>query len=48
MDYSTRSTSARVREWQYLTGRDFAEMDRARTVALVSCSPLEPNMPMIP
>ena len=48
MDYSTRSTSARVREWQYLTGRDFAEMDRARTVALVSCSPLEVHGPHLP
>ncbi|MEM9068573.1 MAG: creatininase family protein, partial [Myxococcota bacterium] len=48
MDYDPNKTTARVREWKYLTGRDFAEMDRANTVAVVSCSPLEVHGPHLP
>jgi len=48
MDYEAQGTGARVREWQYLTGADFAAMDRARTVVTVSCSPLEVHGPHLP
>ncbi len=48
MDYETVETTARVREWQYLTGADFEAMDRKRTVAIVSCSPLEVHGPHLP
>ena len=48
MEYDSISTSARVREWKHLTGRDFQEMDRANTVVVVSCSPLEVHGPHLP
>ncbi|MCC6217129.1 MAG: creatininase family protein [Polyangiaceae bacterium] len=48
MDYSTIETSARVREWQYLTGRDIDRLDRQRTVLMLSCSPLEVHGPHLP
>jgi len=48
MDYEAAGTTARVREWQYLTGADFAAMDRAKTVVTVSCSPLEVHGPHLP
>lgn len=41
-------TSARVREWRLMSGSDFEQMDRARTVAVVSCSPLEVHGPHLP
>ena len=41
-------TTARRREWKNLTGREFAEMDRARTVVMVTCSPLEVHGPHLP
>ncbi|MBW2527871.1 MAG: creatininase family protein [Deltaproteobacteria bacterium] len=41
-------TSARRLEWAALTGRQFAELDRRRTVAVVSCSPLEVHGPHLP
>lgn len=37
-----------IREWKYLTGSDFQKMDRARTVVLVTCSPLEVHGPHLP
>lgn len=37
-----------MREWQYLTGADFEAMDRAKTVVMVSCSPLEVHGPHLP
>ena len=37
-----------IRDWANLTGADFAAMDRANTVALVSCSPLEVHGPHLP
>ncbi len=48
MDYSLRETTARVKEWQYLTGADFDAMDRKKTIAVVSCSPLEVHGPHLP
>ena len=27
MDFSTRDTTLDIREWQYLTGQDFARLD---------------------
>lgn len=48
MDYSTLRTTARVREWQYLTGADFASIDREKTVVMVTCSPLEVHGPHLP
>jgi creatinine amidohydrolase len=50
MDFSTLPAAARgrVREWQHLSGADFEAMDRARTVVLVSCSPLEVHGPHLP
>lgn len=48
MDYSTIETTARVREWQYLTGREVDRLDRSRTVAMVTCSPLEVHGPHLP
>jgi creatinine amidohydrolase len=41
-------TRASLREWQHLTGSDFAQMDRGRTVVLVTCSPLEVHGPHLP
>ena len=35
-------------EWQHLSGADFQAMDRARTVVLVTCSPLEVHGPHLP
>lgn len=43
-----RKLATNCREWQYLTGRDFAEMDRARTVVMLACSPLEVHGPHLP
>ncbi|MEL6178366.1 MAG: creatininase family protein [Myxococcota bacterium] len=37
-----------IRDWANLTGTDFAEMDRGRTIAMVSCSPLEVHGPHLP
>lgn len=48
MDYSTVETTARVREWQYLTGRDFEKIDHAHTAVMVSVSPLEVHGPHLP
>lgn len=42
------ASSARVRQWETLTGVDFAEMDRANTIAVVACSPLEVHGPHLP
>lgn len=39
---------ARIREWKNLRGPDFEKMDRARTVVLVACSPLEVHGPHLP
>jgi len=47
-DYTLFETTARVREWRLLTGDDFEAMDRSRTVAIVSCSPLEVHGPHLP
>jgi len=48
----TQSPPQRVRanrrEWQSLTGADFARMDRAKTVVMVTCSPLEVHGPHLP
>ncbi|HZR83640.1 MAG TPA: creatininase family protein [Candidatus Binatia bacterium] len=41
------ATRAR-REWKHLTGADFARMDRARTIVMVTCSPLEVHGPHLP
>lgn len=46
--YTLFETTARVREWRLLSGSDFEAMDRARTVAIVSCSPLEVHGPHLP
>jgi len=35
-------------EWKLLTGSDFSRMDRARTVVMVTCSPLEVHGPHLP
>lgn len=48
MDFSVTKYGERVREWQYLTGADFAQMDRENTVAILSCSPLEVHGPHLP
>lgn len=37
-----------VKYWQYLTGEDFKKIDRARSVVLVTCSPLEVHGPHLP
>jgi creatinine amidohydrolase/Fe(II)-dependent formamide hydrolase-like protein len=36
------------RQWQHLSGSDFASMDRARTIVMVTCSPLEVHGPHLP
>jgi creatinine amidohydrolase len=36
------------REWKLLTGADFARMDRAKTIVMVTCSPLEVHGPHLP
>jgi len=41
MDYNNVAHSARVREWQYLSGAEIASADRENTVVLVTCSPIE-------
>lgn len=38
----------RVRQWQHLSGRDFAAIDRERTVVMLTCSPLEVHGPHLP
>jgi creatinine amidohydrolase len=38
----------RILEWQHLTGPALSSLDRARTVVLVSCSPLEVHGPHLP
>ena len=48
MDYRTVETTANIREWQYLTSSDFAKLDFANTVVLVTCSPLEVHGPHLP
>jgi creatinine amidohydrolase/Fe(II)-dependent formamide hydrolase-like protein len=48
MDFSTIKTTARVREWQYLSGPDFEKMDREKTVVMLACSPLEVHGPHLP
>ncbi len=49
-DASTQTATAAdlIREWKYLTGTDFQQMDRAKTVVLVTCSPLEVHGPHLP
>jgi creatinine amidohydrolase len=37
-----------IRPWQHLTGADFRALDRERTVAVVSVSPLEVHGPHLP
>ncbi len=46
--YPHENTTARVRQWQYLTGADFKAMDRKNTVVMVTCSPLEVHGPHLP
>jgi creatinine amidohydrolase len=48
MDFTTVETSARVREWQYMTGREIDALDRKRTVVMLACSPLEVHGPHLP
>jgi creatinine amidohydrolase len=38
----------KIRLWHHLTGEDFRTMDRANTVVLVPCSPLEVHGPHLP
>ncbi|UJR84077.1 creatininase family protein [Sandaracinus amylolyticus] len=40
--------STLIREWAELRGPDIAALDRARTVVIVSCSPLEVHGPHLP
>jgi creatinine amidohydrolase len=44
----TATAADLIREWKYLTGTDFQKMDRANTVVLVTCSPLEVHGPHLP
>lgn len=37
-----------VREWQFMTGKDFRELDKRRCVVTVACSPLEVHGPHLP
>ena len=39
---------APIRQWKWLTGEDFKQIDRERTVCLVSFSPLEVHGPHLP
>ncbi len=50
MDWQARVTDGAppIRRWQELTGGDFAKMDRAQTVVLLSCSPIEVHGPHLP
>ncbi|HVM96728.1 MAG TPA: creatininase family protein [Candidatus Acidoferrales bacterium] len=41
-------STADVRDWQYMTGRQFSELDRSRCVVTVACSPLEVHGPHLP
>ena len=43
-----RDTTANIREWQYMTGPEFDEIDRDNAVVLVSVSPLEVHGPHLP
>lgn len=47
-DPTPAATRANRREWKDLTGADFAAMDRARTIVMVTCSPLEVHGPHLP
>lgn len=47
-DRATDAEAARILEWQHLTGPRLSALDRARTVVLVSCSPLEVHGPHLP
>jgi creatinine amidohydrolase len=38
----------RIKEWKLMTGADFAALDPARCVVMVSCSPLEVHGPHLP
>ena len=38
----------KIHLWHHLTGEDFRTMDRANTVVLVPCSPLEVHGPHLP
>jgi len=43
--------SGNVRYWQYLTGKEFKEIDKSKAVVMVTCSPIEvhgPHLPEIP
>lgn len=44
----TRTSTASIRRWEHMNGREIASLDRARTVVLVSCSPLEVHGPHLP
>jgi creatinine amidohydrolase len=48
MEANPANGDGRVRDWQHLTGRHFRDMDRARTVVTVTCSPLEVHGPHLP
>ncbi len=43
-----RTTTRNVRDWEYLTGRDFQQIDRRTAVVTVTCSPLEVHGPHLP
>ena len=45
---ATAAPRGNVRQWKDLTGSDFAAMDRAKTVVLLTCSPLEVHGPHLP
>jgi len=37
-----------VRYWQYLTGKEFEEIDKSKAVVMVTCSPIEVHGPHLP
>lgn len=37
-----------VKYWQYLTGKEFKEIDKSKTVVMVTCSPVEVHGPHLP
>ncbi len=46
-DESIKGTG-NVRYWQYLNGQEFKQLDKTKTVVVVTCSPLEVHGPHLP
>ena len=48
MNQRNANDAANVRYWQFLTGRDFQQLDKQKVVVTVTCSPLEVHGPHLP